>query len=99
MLWIEQFAVPSNLLSLNVLGCLLSEVREDKGSAKTGAMWDKSSAILVNEIRCVYLCISPLGKIYFKSLWAFAGFDSAVEEKQRSSVGFEGLVGLGFVIC
>lgn len=97
MLWIEQFPVPSNLLPPNMLGCPLSEIREDKGSVKTGTMGDKSSAILVNEIRCMYLCISPLGKIRFKSLWAFAGSDSAV--KKRSGVGFEELVGLFFVIC
>lgn len=54
MLGTEQFPVPViNLCSPNILPCPLSEIREDKDSVKRRAMGDKSSARLVNEIRCL----------------------------------------------
>lgn len=89
--------MPSAKQSVTNKHAVASEIREDIGSVKTRAMGDKSSAILVNEMGFMYLCISPLGKIHFKSLWVFAGPDSAV--KKRSGVVFEWLVGLVFVIC
>lgn len=59
------------------------------------AMGDKSSARLVNELRCLYLYFAKRRDAHFKSPRAFAGSDSAV---RKSGVGLEGFVGWVSVI-